>query len=136
MKAYTKIYSIPQLKAKAVKYFNEFIRKRDSGKRCVSCQSPQFQHASHFYSAGKYELLRFNEDNVHGGCLKCNYFMSGNLLEYRKELEKRIGKERLEKLDILADQSKRIRVLKRDRFFYEDVIKTYKKKIKQLEKSE
>lgn len=128
-----KVKTIPQLKKDAVKHFNAFIRSRDQGLPCISCGSPSFEHAGHFYSGGHYEYLRFDPDNVHGQCLRCNYFLSGNLNQYRINLEKRIGKERLQKLDDLADYSKRVRVLKRDRFFYEDVINTYKLKIKEYD---
>ncbi len=64
----------------------------------------KIEHASHFYSAGKHTALRFNEDNVHGSCLQCNYFKHGNLIPYRINLEHRIGKERLDLLDGLASR--------------------------------
>ena len=99
-----KMSAVPLSKqlAKTQKVFNTYIRKRDLDKGCVSCKSKKIDHASHYFSAGKYPALRFNEDNVHGSCLRCNYFMAGNLLEYRKTLVKRIGNDRLEILEGLA----------------------------------
>jgi len=90
--------------AKTQKVFNQFIRMRDQEQPCIACGKFKIEHASHFYSAGKYTALRFNEDNVHGSCLQCNYFKHGNLIPYRINLEHRIGKERLDLLDGLASR--------------------------------
>ena len=97
--------SLPKQLKKTQAVFNKFIRLRDKDKGCVSCKSPKIEHASHYFSAGKFTALRFNEDNVHGSCLRCNYFMNGNLLEYRKTLLKRIGEERVDFLEGLANRS-------------------------------
>lgn len=99
--------SVPELVKLADKHFNAFIRLRDVQRGCVSCNSFKVEYASHFYSAGNYKALRYIEDNVHGSCVKCNVFLRGNLLEYRQRLLKRIGAERLEKLEILAAWNKR-----------------------------
>lgn len=119
---------LPKQLKKTQMTFNKFIRMRDKDKGCVSCKSLKVEQASHYFSAGKYTALRFNEDNVHGSCLRCNYFMSGNLLEYRKGLLKRIGKERLEILEGLAHrQTHKWTVLE-----LQVIDKEYKQKIKQL----
>jgi len=81
--------------------------------------------AGHYYSAGKYSCLRFNEDNVHGQCKSCNYFKSGDLLNYRMNLIERIGKEKVEKLDLIASQAKR-QTWKWNRFHLEEIISKYK----------
>jgi len=95
---------LPKQLKKTQAVFNKYIRLRDKDKGCVSCKSPKIEHASHYFSAGKYPALRFHEDNVHGSCLRCNYFMGGNLLEYRKTLVRRIGTKRLELLEGLANR--------------------------------
>lgn len=95
-------WSTTKIKNKAIRVFNAWIRKRDTGKPCISCGSRNTSQASHFYSAGKYNHMRFNPDNCHLACLQCNYYLSGNLLPYRKNLINKIGKERVEKLDFLA----------------------------------
>jgi hypothetical protein len=85
--------------------FNTFIRNRDSkGDHfiCISCNEPkplEQMNAGHYYSAGNHSYLRFNENNVHGQCIKCNCFLHGNLLPYRENLLKKIGPVELEKLD-------------------------------------
>ena len=81
--------------------------------------------AGHFYSAGKYPKLRFNEDNVHLQGKSDNYFNGANLLEYRKNLIYKIGIERVEELERLADQSK-IQSFKWDRFTLIEIIEKYK----------
>jgi hypothetical protein len=121
-----KAISLPKTLAKAQKAFNAFIRFRDAEKPCVACGKYKIEHASHFYSVGSFSHLRFNEDNVHGSCMRCNYFLSGNLIEYRKSLEKRIGKERLELLDY---ESKR-KIKKWAIYELEEIISTYKSKVK------
>lgn len=81
--------------------FNTFIRTRDKDEACISCGTRKtVQYAAgHFYPT-TYQYLRFNEDNVWKQCNKnCNMMKSGNLLEYRPRLVKRIGLERVEALD-------------------------------------
>ena len=124
-----KTKSIPQLIKIATVHFNKYIRQRDEGKGCVSCGAYNFSDAGHFYSAGHYPNLRFNEDNVHGQCKRCNLFLSGNLNEYRKRIPERIGDDGLAKLDDFADIYKRTS-FKQDRFTLINIIETYKKKNK------
>lgn len=119
-------YSVAQLKTKAQKSFNSYIRKRDEGQACISCGSRSPSHAGHFYSAGHYSALRFNEYNCHLQCVRCNYFLSGNLNQYRINLEKKIGIEKLKQLDNLAAISKRNRIFKWDRFSLIEIIERYK----------
>jgi hypothetical protein len=82
---------------------NSYIRARDKGKPCVSCDKPdngQHQrHASHFRSVGACSILRFNTFNIHASCATCNSTLSGNLLEYRIRLSKRLSPERVEWLE-------------------------------------
>jgi hypothetical protein len=123
-----KMSAVPLSKqvAKTQRVFNTYIRKRDKDKGCVSCKSPKVEHASHYFSAGKYPALRFHEDNVHGSCLRCNYFMAGNLIEYRKTLVKRIGNERLELLEGQANR----KVHKWSVLELQTIEQEYKQKIK------
>jgi predicted nucleic acid-binding protein len=80
--------------------FNKYIRLRDANDPCISCGAVNTMfHAGHYVSVGANVLLRFNEDNVHKQCAKCNTFMHGNLIEYRKNLIKKIGVERVEYLE-------------------------------------
>lgn len=84
------------------KVFNEYIRLRDKDKPCVSCgtNAPNKQYdAGHYRSVGAHPELRFDENNVHKQCRRCNGYWGGNLIEYRKELINRIGIEEVERLE-------------------------------------
>jgi hypothetical protein len=81
--------------------FNEFIRLRDKDLPCVSCgryHQGQF-HAGHFRSVGGNPELRFEPLNVWRQCAPCNNHMSGNVINYRIELVKRIGADKVEWLE-------------------------------------
>lgn len=120
--------------------FNEYIAIRDTHMvacQCISCPSMVLYkrgHASHFHSAGNFKSLRFNEDNCHYSCVKCNTFLHGNLLEYRKGLIKKIGVERVEKLELIAAASKRS-VWKPMEFELQIIYDEIKLKIKELKKN-
>lgn len=94
----------PQLVKKAQTAFNAYIRARDKGKTCISCDTPlgsepNSYDAGHFRSVGSAAHMRYVEDQVHGQCKKCNRWLAGNVVEYRKRLLERIGLERLEQIE-------------------------------------
>jgi hypothetical protein len=94
----------PQLVKKAQTAFNAYIRARDVGKPCISCDKPldggaNTFDAGHYRSVGSAPHMRYVEDQVHGQCKKCNRHLSGNAVEYRKRLLERIGLERLEQIE-------------------------------------
>ena len=117
--------TLSQLKAIAVTHFHKYIRNRDRGKPCVSCGRHTTLQAGHYYSAGQHPSVRFNEDNVHGQCLSCNYFKHGNLINYSHNLLDRIGQERFKKLKLKIDLSKRSK-FKWDKFYLVEIIEKYK----------
>ena len=80
--------------------FNAYIRERDKDRSCISCGTYNGKmNAGHYMSVGSTPELRFNEDNVHKQCERCNTFYSGNLINYRISLIERIGIERVEFLE-------------------------------------
>ncbi len=94
----------PQLVKKAQAAFNAYIRARDKGKTCISCDTPLGSEpntfdAGHYRSVGSAPHMRFVEDNVHGQCKHCNNWLGGNHVEYRKRLLERIGERQLELLE-------------------------------------
>ena len=134
--------SISKLKQKLRKVFNEYIRLRDVDEHgngnCISCGNPlKFgspnTQAGHFYPA-PIETLRYSELNVHLQCKSCNYFKSGNLIEYRKGLVKKIGEDGIKELDMLAGVYAR-GGYRHDRFTLEQKIKEYKEKVKAIKKT-
>lgn len=120
-----KTLTIASLIRKATIVFNRWIRERDKGQPCISCGRYTTLQAGHFFSAGHYPGLRFDPDNVHGQCLRCNKYLSANLIEYQRNLLTRIGEERLARLCFKADQYKKTSY-KWNRFFLEEVIQKYK----------
>lgn len=84
--------------------FNAYIRARDAHLPCVSCgtyTAGQY-HAGHYRTTKAAPELRFDEANVHRQCAQCNNFDSGNLVEYRINLVKRIGQVEVDRLEGLT----------------------------------
>ena len=113
----------------AQKVFNQYIRLRDKNKPCVSCESKlgSKYDAGHYFSSGGHKAVTFDEDNVHGQCVACNQYKHGNLLNYQIGIEKRIGADRLLQLHEKAHQ-----VMKYSADELQEIIKTYKQKIKEI----
>ena len=96
-----KLKSLTDHLREAQTVFNSWIRERDKHLPCVSCGmvgNCQW-HAGHFRTTKAAPQLRFNEDNCWKQCAQCNNHLSGNVTEYRIELVKRIGLERVEALE-------------------------------------
>lgn len=89
--------------------FNKYIRLRDINMACISCgRHHQGQyHAGHYLSRGARPELAFDEDNCHKQCSVCNYHLSGNAVLYRIGLLKKIGLERVERLECYVGIAKR-----------------------------
>lgn len=110
--------------------FNAYIRERDKNDPCISCgrfHEGQY-HAGHYLSVGARSNLRFDEKNVNKQCQPCNTHLSGNLVNYRIGLIKKIGKQAVE--DLESDQELR-------RYRIEDAkrIKAeYREKLRELKK--
>jgi hypothetical protein len=106
--------------------FNKYIRERDKGLNCISCNKPPLKkNCGHYYSQGGHSNVRFDEDNCHLQCEHCNTYLSGNLLNYQIGIEKRIGAEKLIELQGRAHLEKKWSVDE-----LKEIIKTYKQKIK------
>ncbi|MBX6481450.1 recombination protein NinG, partial [Pseudomonas syringae group genomosp. 3] len=73
--------------------FNEWVRHRDAELPCVSCgRHHQGKYdAGHYRTVGSNPALRFEPLNCHKQCVPCNQHKSGNVVEYRLELVRRIG---------------------------------------------
>ncbi len=74
---------------------NAWVRLRDAALPCVSCgrhHDGQY-HAGHYRTVGSNPALRFEPLNIHKQCAPCNNHKSGDIVNYRIELVKRIGAE-------------------------------------------
>jgi hypothetical protein len=85
----------------AQRIFNMYIRLRDEHLPCISCQrfhTGQY-HAGHYRTVGAAPGLRFNESNVHKQCSACNNHLSGNIVNYRINLIRKIGHAAVDALE-------------------------------------
>lgn len=123
--------------------FSKYIRQRDSDKYgycyCISCNKRikafngnRGAQAGHFIPKSKGDYFYFNEDNVHAQCKICNEYGSHDTgANYRKNLVKKIGLERVEKLE--KSKNKIVRYTLED---YRAISKKYNKLFKQLRDEE
>ena len=110
----------------AQQVFNKYIRKRDNGLNCISCNKPcKKENAGHYYSQGGHSNVRFSEDNCHLQCEHCNTYLSGNLLNYQLKIKERIGSQKLMELQAIAHETK-----KWTKDELKEIIATYKQKLK------
>lgn len=129
--------TIPHWTKKAQVAFNKYIRLRDRNLPCVSCGKPADYSANsttgsgwdcgHYRSTGAAPELRFEPLNAAKQCVKCNQYLSGNVVEYRIELARRIGPINLEWLES-SHEPKRYRVED-----LKEIEALYKEKVKELE---
>ena len=94
------------------KEFSLYIRLRDALPngyfRCIACgRIKPFAQADcgHFHSR-RHMSVRFEEDNCSVECRSCNRFSADHLIGYQKNLIKKIGQARFDKLAWKASQSK------------------------------
>ena len=110
--------------------FNRYIVLRD-GKKCISCgtDNPSIQYcAGHYRSRGAAPQHRFNELNTNTQCNhRCNLKLSGNIVDYRPALIKKIGLESVEAIE----NDNEVRYYSID--WIKDQIASYKAKIKGFE---
>lgn len=121
--------SIDWLIDKLQEIVNAIVRQRDSENSffiCISCDDlkPLKQmNAGHYYEKSFYKSVRFDLDNIHGQCVRCNKYLSANLIPYRKNLILKIGEQRLKQLDQKAE----LKNFTYSREFLIDLIEKYKK---------
>jgi len=102
--------SIDWLEEKLQELINAKVRRRDSVKGyfiCISCDElkPANQmNAGHYYPKEplQYRAVKFDFDNIHGQCVRCNKYLSANLIPYRANLLLKIGEQRLKQLEMKA----------------------------------
>lgn len=102
-----KLKTLGQYESEAKKSFQKWIRLRDFGKPCISCNkvTPDMD-GGHFKKAEIYSGVIFNEMNCHSQCRKCNRFLNGNELNYRQGLIERYGLDYADKIELLANETR------------------------------
>jgi hypothetical protein len=134
--------TLPALKKELQEAFNRFIRLRDTKYDnnqaffiCISCNHPKAidqMNAGHYWPVGGHEAVRFDEDNVHGQCIKCNNFDSNGVVtkRYTVNLVKKIGQQRYDSLAARRFNKSKLFV-----FEVELLIAEYKSKTEKLKVS-
>ena len=81
--------------------FNEFIRLRDDDLPCVSCgrHHEGKYDAGHYRTVGGNPALRYEPLNCAKQCVPCNRHKSGDVINFRLELVRRIGQEKVDWLE-------------------------------------
>jgi hypothetical protein len=88
--------------------FNRYIRARDHGRPCISCERSTGAkvNAGHYLTVGAHPELRFEPLNCHLQCEHCNCYLSGNLIRYRQRLIEVIGQDMVDWLEGPHDPKK------------------------------
>lgn len=129
--------SVASLIRKLDTVFSEYVRLRDSRPygykafRCISCgQIKPYEQADAGHFIGRTHMAtRFDELNVNAECRFDNRFNSSHMIYYQKNLEKKIGKERLDLLIAKGRQTK-----KWSAFELDLLIKYYSERVKEMKR--
>lgn len=114
--------STAKLKKELDMWFSMFIRIRDKGV-CITCGDKKFwkyQQNGHYVSR-QYLSLRWDEKNCNVQCAGCNVFKHGNMDEYALALQRKYGKDILQRLN-----KEKHKVVKLSAAWYEEKIEYYK----------
>ena len=120
---------------RAVTAFNKFIRQRDvRNDNCCICSTCGTRkenangkiHAGHFIKSVKINT-KFDEQNVHAQCNKCNMYEGGREYEMSLYIDKKHGFGTAEKLYIKSQLPRKYSVVELD-----EIAKLYRAKFKDL----
>lgn len=115
------------------KLINKIARTIDSNYPCISSNRTTGQmHGGHLYSVGAYPEIRFNLLNIWKQSAMDNTYKSGNVNDYRINLEKNLGEQANEVFEL----PERIKPLKLSTYELQDKIKMAKDIIKEQNKGE
>ncbi len=111
------VKKLSEYEAEAKTAFQKWIRLRDKDEPCISCGTFTADEwaGGHYHQAGIYSGVIFNELNCNKQCnAHCNKYLSGNLIEYRKNLVKKIGLEKVLELEQLANDTRKYKYTKEE----------------------
>ena len=124
-------------KAKAWKWFSEWIRLRDAGPdgraQCITCQRSDHwrtMDAGHYLTRAKESTL-FDERNVSCQCKGCNRFQGGKFFEHGQAVDRKFGPGTREALEKKAGQ-----VCKRTVNDYLFIADSYRKRVELIRMNE
>ena len=130
--------TVSSLKKKAWVLFSRYIRLRDclfttrttTSGRCISCgvEYPFNElQAGHFVS-GRHNSYLFSEEGVHAQCKRCNVYLYGNPLHYRRAIIDLYGDGYDEVLEQESKEIKKFTIAE-----LEELAAEYQEKIRGLE---
>ncbi len=101
------IKTLPDFKKEAEQACHAYVRARDEGKPCISCDTTLTSDglgggfdAGHYRSRGAADHLRYDHArNIFGQCKRCNRYLGGNVAAMRVGMVSRIGIEQVEALE-------------------------------------
>ena len=115
-------------KAAAKMACHRYIRARDKGLPCICCNRPLTSiNAGHYLESGNNPQIRYDEDNIHNQSIYCNQYKGGDSDDYKGNLIKKIGLERVERLESMKGG-----IVKRTPDDYKEIEEYYKAKLKDL----
>lgn len=121
-----------QLKKKLDAIFSQYVRLKASingyGK-CFTCGVIKHYKEAHngHWIPRNILATRFHEDNCRFQCIGCNLYANGKFIEFRINLVKEIGEQRVKKLEQL-----KFSIFKVDSRWYEEQILHYKEAVDNL----
>ncbi len=127
---------LKKLDKKLDRIMSFYIRIRDivhneSGiSYCITCGRPHHwkqMHMGHFVTRDRL-AVKFNEDNLNGQCNHCNTYKKGDQAAHGFAIDRKYGKPGLA-LSLLAMGAKKVKL---SRMWYENEIKIYKQKLKDI----
>tara|TARA_Y100000401_G_C8245839_1_gene185499 strand:+ start:229 stop:633 length:405 start_codon:yes stop_codon:yes gene_type:complete len=115
--------------------FSKFVRMRDADDSgmatCISCGAVKKWRegdAGHFISRGKMST-RYDEQNVHFQCKKCNIFRNGEQYLYSLALDRKYGEGTAERIYLESNKTKKTSIGELRR-----MIKHYTRKVDEITK--
>ena len=88
--------------------FNLYIRTRDAGLPCISCDNPYPSDCGHLFKKSIRPAMRFNPMAAGLQCRECNSMHDGNYENFCLGIAKRYGKEYLETVIQTANNSRKV----------------------------
>lgn len=114
------------------KYFSQYIRLKDSVEgiaTCVTCGDSKpwkEMQNGHYYSRGRF-ATRWDEDNCHVQCMRCNVYLKGNYIKYTLYMLDTYGREFVDELGVKSVNPAKISSIE-----LKSKIEEYKKKVDEL----
>lgn len=120
-------------KEAAKKACHTYIRERDKNQLCICCGKHLGENyqAGHYIESGNNPKIRYDENNIHGQRLDCNYFKGGDHGMYRVNLIKKIGLKEVERLESMKGGT-----VKRMPEDYKEIETYYKEKLNEIREND